>query len=422
MKISLKAKLSVFLIAALFLFTNSAAANNLSFGKPETVGMSSKRLARIKPVLQEYLDQKELVGAVSMIARKGKVVHFEKTGDLNMDTGEDMQLDSIFRIYSMTKPIATTTAMILYEEGKFQLTDPVEKYLPEFKDVQVLEDGKLVNQNKPFTIHNLMTHTAGLTYGFFGNTEVDKKYREAKILGEKNLAEFVADLGKLPLQYQPGTQWHYSVGIDVLGRLVEVVSGQPFDVFLKERIFDPLGMEDTSFQLPKEKLSRFGTNHRYSTQTKTLMVIDKPETSHYVEEVTFFSGGGGLLSTAEDYMRFCQMVLNGGELNGKRILGRKTVDFMTTNHLRGLSIDQAGEGRLNRPGFGFGLGFGIVTDPPATGTLSSEGEYYWGGAAGTIFWIDPVENLVCIVMVQHMNVRVPLRQVFKALAYGAITK
>ena len=421
MKTSFKTASCIFLIVAFFLLANPAVAKNLYYGKPESVGMSSDRLARIKPALQQYVDNKELVGAVSMIARNGKVIHFEKVGDLNMETAEDVQLDSIFRIYSMTKPIATTAAMILYEEGKFQLTDPVEKYLPEFKGVQVLENGKLVNQNKPFTIQNLMTHTAGLTYGFFGNTEVDKKYREAKILGEKNLAEFVADLGKLPLQYQPGTQWHYSVGIDVLGRLVEVVSGQPFDVFLKERIFDPLEMKDTSFQVPKEKLSRFGTNHRYSTESKSLVVIDKPETSNYVKEVTFFSGGGGLLSTASDYMRFCQMMLNGGELAGKRILGRKTVEFMTTNHLRGLTVNTSGEGRLNRPGFGFGLGFGIVADAPATGTISSEGEYYWGGAAGTIFWIDPEEDLIAIVMIQHMNVRIPLRQVFKALTYSAIT-
>lgn len=411
----------IFLISACSHLPNSSQSG-LQYAKPEAVGMSSERLARINPVLQKYVDDGELVGAVSMVARKGKVVHFEKFGQLNKNTGEEVQLDSIFRIYSMSKPITTVAAMILYEEGHFQLSDPVSKYLPEFKNVKVLnEKGELEDQKRPFTIQMLMTHTAGLTYGVFGNSPVDQQYRQAGILQNKDLAEMVTRLGNIPLQYQPGTRWHYSVSVDVLGRLVEVVSGQPLDVFLKERIFDPLGMKDTFFEVPADKLHRFGTNHRYDPRTQKLVVIDEPASSPFANNVTFFSGGGGLLSTAEDYMRFSQMMLNGGELNGTRILSRKTVDYMTRNHLDGIFADFAGEGGQSRPGTGFGLGFGVIVDPPATGVISSDGEYNWGGAAGTVFWIDPVEELVAIVMIQHMNVRVPVRSTMKALTYGAIT-
>lgn len=397
------------------------AGDNLAYATPENVGMSSERLANINPVMQGYVDDGELVGIVSMVARHGKVVHFEKFGDLNTETGEDVQLDSIFRIYSMSKPITTVAAMMLYEDGLFQLTDPVEKYLPEFKNVMVLnEDGELAKQKRPFTIQMLMTHTAGLTYGVFGNTPVDQQYRKANILANHDLAEMTRELGKVPLQYQPGTRWHYSVSVDVLGRLVEVISGQPLDAFLQEQIFGPLGMKDTFFEVPAHKLDRFGTNHQYNPQTKELDIYDRPADSQFAREVTFFSGGGGLLSTAEDYMRFSQMMLNGGELNGVRILGEKTVEYMTQNHLNGIFANRSGENGQNRPGAGFGLGFGVVVDAPAAGVISSEGEYYWGGAAGTIFWIDPVEDLIAIVMVQHMNVQVPLRNTMKALTYGAI--
>lgn len=411
------------LLPLLFAAAAQLNAEELSFAKPEDVGMSSERLARINPVMQSYVEQGELAGIVSMVARKGKVVHFEKVGDLNMETGEDIQLDSIFRIYSMSKPITTVAAMMLYEEGKFQLTDPVQDYLPEFKDVMVLnEEGKLEKQERPFTIQMLMSHTAGLTYGVFGNTTVDQQYQKAGILRDQDLAEMVSDLGKIPLQYQPGTRWHYSVSVDVLGRLVEVISGQPLDQFLDQRIFRPLGMRDTFFEVPADKLHRFGTNHQYNAETKKLEIMDKPASSKFANNVTFFSGGGGLLSTAEDYMRFSQMMLNGGELDGVRILGSKTVDYMTRNHLSGIFALRSGESALNRPGSGFGLGFGVVVDPVAAGVISSAGEYYWGGAAGTIFWIDPVEELIAIVMVQHMNVQVPLRNTMKALTYGAIVE
>ena len=251
----------------------------------------------------------------------------------------------------------------------------------------------------------LMSHTGGLTYGVFGNTPVDEQYRKAGVLREKNLAEMVTHLGKIPLQYQPGTQWHYSVSVDVLGRLIEVLSGQPLDEYLEQHIFAPLGMTDTFFQVPEDKISRFGTNHRYNPGTKQLEVIDRPETSQYTKEVTFFSGGGGLLSTAEDYMKFCQMMLNGGEFNGARIIGSKTISYMTQNHLRGIFANRGGEGATYGllGSQGFGLGFGIGIDPVKNGVIGSKGEYYWGGAAGTWFWVDPTNDIIFVGMIQRMG-------------------
>ncbi|MDT8429221.1 MAG: serine hydrolase domain-containing protein [Pseudomonadales bacterium] len=401
-----------------------AQGDNLSYADPESVGMSSAALARLDPLLQSYVDSGELVGVVSMVARKGEVVHFKEFGTLNRDTGQEMEKDSLFRIYSMTKPITTVAAMMLYEEGKLQLTDPVAKYLPELADLKAMSSGgAMVAPARPMTVQMLMSHTSGLTYGVFGDTVVDRQYRDASILGNQDLAEMISRLSSIPLQYQPGTRFHYSVSTDVLGRLVEVVSGQSLDEFFRTRIFEPLQMRDTFFSVPADKLPRFGTNHSYDPATQTLEVIDRPAGSQFTGDVTFFSGGGGLVSSAEDYMRFSQMMLNGGELDGVRILGSKTVEYMTRNHLPGIFAEPGSGHEL--PGFargtGFGLGFAILEDPAATGSIGSPGEYYWGGAAGTIFWIDPVEELIGVVMIQHMNVRVPLRNAFKAITYGAIT-
>ena len=414
--------LIIFIGGILVTASVSIAAKDLATARPEKVGMSSERLARINPLMRQYVESGELIGAVTMIARHGQVVHFEKFGDVNKETGQDMAVDSIFRIYSMTKPITTVAAMMLYEQGKFQLSDPVEKYLPEFKNILVLgEDSRPVKQDKPFTIENLMTHTAGFTYGFSGTTPVDRRYREADILAKKDLAAMVTELGNIPLLYQPGTRWRYSVSIDVLGRLVEVISGQPLDEYFKQHIFDPLEMHDTFFEVPADKLNRFGTNHRFNRESNELEIIDRPDsTSPFTDDVTFFSGGGGLLSTAEDYMRFCMMVLNGGELNGVRLLGRKTVEFMTRDHLQSIFGGFAGDTSGLNPGTGFGLGFAVVGDVPRAGVIGSDGEYNWGGAAGTIFWIDPVEDLIVIVMIQHQNVQIPLRNAVKALVYSSI--
>lgn len=399
-----------------------AMAADLRQARPEAVGMSSERLDRIRPFMQQYIDDGKLVGIQTLVARRGRIVHFETVGDLDRNTGAPIEDDSLFRIYSMTKPVVTLAAMMLHEEGRFSLEDPIAKYLPAFRDVKVLEDGALVDVDHPPTIRELMSHSAGLTYGVFGNTDVDKMYREKVSMFQRDrqtdLAEFVETLGTVPLLYQPGTRWVYSVSVDVLGRLIEVVSGQPLDEFLDERLFTPLGMDDTFFEVPADKVDRFGTNHSLNREGK-LIVTDAPETSQYTRPVTFFSGGGGLVSTTMDYLRFSQMMLNGGELNGVRIVSPKTVEIMTINHL----ADGITSGFGERPGvagtFGFGLGFGVATEAPRT-QLGSKGTYTWGGAAGTVFWIDPEEDLVAILMVQMMRNPYPLRTEFSNLVYSAI--
>lgn len=413
------------LLSGITLAATAVHADNLSYASPESVGMSSAALERIAPVMQGWVDSGELVGVVTMVARKGEVVHFEKFGTLDKETGAPIGTDSLFRIYSMSKPVTTVAAMMLYEEGRFLLTDPVSKYLPEFAELRVVAPGgSLVAPARQMTIQMLMTHSSGLTYGVFGDTMVDRQYRDAQILQNTDLAEMITRLSTIPLQFQPGTRFHYSVSTDVLGRVVEVIAGQPLDEFFEQRIFTPLEMTDTFFEVPADKRPRFGTNHSYNPRTETLEISDSPATSQFANNVTFFSGGGGLVSSAEDYMRFTQMLLNGGELDGQRILGSKTIEYMTQNHLPGIfgaGADSTGMdlGTMGR-GTGFGLGFAVVEDTTAVGTIGSEGEYYWGGAAGTVFWIDPEEELIGIAMIQHMNVRVPLRPTLRALSYGAI--
>lgn len=406
------------IIGILVLVCLPAVAAGLDRARPEAVGMSSDRLERIKPFMQQYVDDNKLAGVITLVARRGKIIHFETVGKLNLDSGAPLKDDSLFRIYSMTKPIVTTAAMMLHEEGKFLLDDPVAKYLPAFKDTRVLVNDHEVEQSHPFTIRELMSHTAGLTYGIFSDTLVDQAYREAGILDSKNLEEMVEKLGKIPLQYQPGDRWNYSVSTDVLGRLIEVISGVPLDRFLEQRVFEPLGMKDTFFQVPADKLARFGTNHVWSEEGK-LSVRDRPETSRYTREVTNFSGGGGLVSTAMDYMRFSQMMLNGGVLNGVRLLSPKTVEIMTINHLPEGTNSGFGERPDIEGHNGFGLGFGVLTEHPRI-ALGSKGIYHWGGAATTIFWIDPKEELIAILMAQMWQNPYPLRKEIRNLVYQAV--
>ena len=431
-------RIKTFVLTILILSSACAAGADLNHTKPEYVGMSSERLARIKPLMQRYVDEGKVAGIQTIIARNGKIVHFEQVGKLDLDTGAAIEKDSLFRIYSMTKPLATTAAMILYEEGKFLLDDPVEKYLPAFKNKKVLVDGALVNATHPFTIRELMSHTAGLTYGIFGNSPIDQQYRTA-MFGEQNkfsfssianndspesrlktLDDLVAAIGPIPLQYQPGTQWVYSLSVDILGAIIETISGQPLDVFMTERLFSPLGMNDTFFEVPEEKLHRFGTLHTMGVDGK-LKVVDRPETSDFVTNVSFLSAGGGLVSSAMDYIRYSQMMVNGGELNGVRILSPTTIDLMTRNQLTydmQLKYD-------TRPGIagtaGFGLGFGVNTQAPKT-TSGSKGNFRWSGIGGTDFWCDPKENLTAIVLMQMIPYPQSVRVEFKNLTYQAITE
>ena len=426
-----------YLAVLMMVLTPLASSKDLPTVRPEIVGMSSERLARIKPLLQRYVDEGKVAGIQTLIARKGKIVHFEQVGKLDLDTHSALREDSLFRIYSMTKPITTTAAMILYEEGKLQLDDPVEKYLPAFKNKKVLVDGELVDATHAITIRELMSHTAGLTYGIFGNSVIDQKYRVA-MFGEghqfsfnnttinadaskiKTLDDLVSAIGPIPLQYQPGTQWVYSLSVDILGAVIEKVSGQSLDVFMLERLFKPLRMNDTFFEVPKEKLQRFGTLQAKDAGGK-LMVIDRPKTSDFANNVTFFSGGGGLVSSAMDYLRYSQMMLNGGELDGIRILSPTTIDLMTRDQL----TQSARLGYDPRPGImgdvSFGLGFGLAVKAPRVRS-GSKGSYRWAGIAGTDFWIDPKEDLTAMILVQMMGYPPALRNEFKTLVYQAITE
>ncbi len=409
--------LTLFLV--LFFLAPSVSGQGLPTAKPNEMGFSSTRLNRIKPFMQSYVDQGKLPGLITMIARHGKVVHFEKYGVMDVD--KPMQFDTIFRIASMTKPITSVAIMMLYEEGKFLLNDPISKFIPKFKDVKVFshidKNGlRLVEPNNPITIRDLLTHTSGLTYGFFGNTPVDSMYRKAALFSG-TLEEMVQKVTKLPLIYQPGTKWNYSVSTDVLGYLVEVLSGKPFNEFLQQRVvFKPLGMNDTDFYVPQGKINRFAASYRRA-KDGTIQVSDKPETSTFLKHPTLCSGGGGLVSTASDYMRFAQMLLNKGELEGTRLLGRKTVEFMTKNQLS----DELLPIHPGLLGQGFGLGFAVLESTAQSYSIGSEGEFEWRGIYNTFFWVDPKEDMILILMTQFSPyLYYPTYKEFKVLTYQAI--
>jgi len=395
----------------------------------EKVGMSSERLDRITQMSQRYVDEGKFAGVVTMVARKGKLVHFEAVGNKGADDKRALKKDDLFRIYSMSKPITAAAVMQLYEKGKFQLNDPVHKFVPELKDLKILVDGELVPVKKPMTMHQLLTHTAGFSYGFnAAGDPVDKLYQEAMPWTAKDLDEFATVVAKLPLKFEPGSQWHYSIAVDVTGLIVQRLSGMPFDEYLQKNIFEPLTMKDTFFEVPKKKADRFLPNHYWNPKTKALGTIPtKPDDAAMADyhKVSLYSGGGGLVSTAMDYMKFAEAMRNGGALHGKRILSEKTVNYMAKNHLpSNISTSGVGESpgqSAEQRGFGFGLGFGVVTNAVNAGVMGSDGEFNWGGAAGTVFWIDPVEEIVVVGMVQLMGSPWTLRQDLKIATYQAIT-
>ncbi|MFQ5814181.1 MAG: serine hydrolase domain-containing protein [Anaerolineae bacterium] len=393
--------------------------------KPEEVGFSASRLSRIGTWMQGYVDQNKLPGLIAVVARCGKVVYLERFGMMDLEAASPMQFDTIFRIYSMTKPITSVALMTLYEEGRFQLYDPVSKFIPEFANVEAFagttEEGfEVIELEREITIRHLLTHTAGLTYDFFDDSPVDAMYRDAGLdQPDGTLEEVVHKLVKLPLVHQPGTAWRYSMATDVLGYLIEVISGVPLDTFFEQKIFKPLGMEDTDFYVPEAKLDRFATMYG-PTEDGGMELLDAPATSQYTKPPRFLSGGAGLVSTASDYMRFAQMLLDGGELDGTRLLGRKTLELMTTNHLPDELIPiQLQPHTLH--GCGFGLGFRVLVNVAQAGRLGSEGEFGWGGAASTSFFVDPKEKLIGLLLTQLMPSRYyPIRNEFKVLVYQAL--
>ena len=414
-----------FALAAVFAAAVAAARANAPADLPqmdgvptaeaEAVGMSAQRLERLDRVMQGYIDRDEVAGVVTLVARRGKVVHFSALGRRDVEAGAPMTHDTIFRIASMTKPVASVALMMLYEEGRFQLRDPIAKWLPEFADMQVAVPAppqerltgryKTEPASRPITVQHVLTHTAGLANTYRGITQPEFQQTVAPRKPGDTVGDMLKRLATLPLNFHPGDHWEYGRATDVVGRLVEVMSGQTLDAFLKERIFEPLDMTDTHFYLPKSKLDRFAALYRPNA-AGTIELAEAPtaESRFVAEPHTYFSGAGGLVSTARDYFRFHQMMLNGGELDGARILGRKTVELMTANHTGDKGIWLAG------PGYGFGLGYAVVTDLGPSGTPRSEGSYYWGGAFGTVFWVDPAEELIGILMEQirpytHLNIR-----------------
>jgi CubicO group peptidase (beta-lactamase class C family) len=372
----------------------------LPTAKAENVGMSTERLTRLSEGMKSLVDQGRLAGVVTMVARRGKVIEFEAIGKRDIAANLPMQKDSIFRIYSMTKPITGVAMMMLFEEGKWQLNDPVAKYIPEFADLKVYgtdANGNVVmkDQVHPVTMRELMSHTGGFTYGFISNTPVDKLQREADILNFNNtLEEMIKRVAKLPLNAQPGSEWHYSISVDIQGYIVQKLSGMPFEEFLEKRIFKPLNMVDTGFYVPAEKLKRLAEFYSYGKDGR--MEVVRGGLNHdFSAKPALSSGGGGLVSTATDYMRFCQMLLNGGKLDGVRLLSPRSVELMRTNALPPAM-------QTLSPGSGFGLDFAVYSDVVAAGGYYGKGTYYWGGAAGTWFWIDPTDELIVIGMIQQV--------------------
>jgi CubicO group peptidase (beta-lactamase class C family) len=381
-------------------------AQGLPVAEAEEVGMSSQRLERIRSLTQVYVDEEKLPGVSTLVARRGKVVHFEQVGMMDIEAGKKMLPDTIFRMYSMTKPITGVAVMILYEEGHFLLEDPVSKILPELKRLEVylggMDDSLRTEPAAEITIKHLLTHTSGLSYGG-PEPGVPDIYRKSDIWKADSLKGFVERLAKLPLIAQPGTRWHYGVSMDVLARLVEVVSGLPFDRFLADRIFKPLGMADTAYYVPDEKIVRFAACYQ-KTSEGTLELIDAPQDSSFRNPNVVPYGGDGLVSTAADYLRFCQMLANGGELDGVRILGRKTAEFMMMDHMGPEfgrePLAEASGWWVPPTGQGFGFTGSVLRNVAQSSMLGSVGDFSWGGGAGTFFWIDREEQLIGIFMTQ----------------------
>jgi CubicO group peptidase (beta-lactamase class C family) len=384
-------------------------AASLPKSSPEEVGLSADRLKRVHALVERYIDKGEIAGAVSLVARRGRVAHFEAQGVMDLDTKKPMRTDVIFRLASMTKPVTSLAVMMLHEEGHFLLEDPVSKFLPEFKNPKVaVANGpnerhtagyRLVPAEREITIRQLLTHSAGLASGSGGPTLALVKSLSRK--PEDLLADHIRKLAELPLNFQPGAAWEYGPATDVLGRLVEVVSGQSLDAFFRERILGRLGMNDTWFYLPQDRIPRLAT--AYTKQGDALKKLTAPGPANPAGK--FFSGAGGLAGTAEDYFRFCQLLLNGGQLDGTRLVSRKTIEMMTANQIGKLPLWQDAY-----RGYGFGIGFRVRQNLGESLTLGSVGEYGWGGAYGTYFWVDPKEQMIGILMIQlmpyaHVNLR-----------------
>lgn len=421
-------------------------STSLSVSDPSSLGLDPERLARIdRFVAERYIDSGRFPGFSLLVSRRGEIAHLSFQGQASEgDRARPMGEDTLIRIYSMSKPITSMALLTLYEEGLFRLDDPVSAYIPAFSDLRVWQDGTTANYTTTYperemTVRDLFTHTSGLTYGFMGRHPVDGLYRKKGLdTGRQKLESWVDALAEVPLMFSPGTRWSYSVATDVLGRLVEVIGGQPFDAFLAERIFGPLGMDDTAFWVDDADAARLAANYAVPALSPfgipegaegdaRVVIDDGGDASPYRRRPEFLSGGGGLVSTIGDYHRFTQMLLRKGELDGNRVLGRRTVEYATMNHLPGgrdlAAMGQPVFSETRYDGVGFGLGFSVILDPAETQVMCSAGEFAWGGAASTLFWVDPAEDLAVIGLTQLMpSSAYPIRQEMKALVYAALTE
>jgi CubicO group peptidase (beta-lactamase class C family) len=412
-------------VLAAFLSAHAANAQDLSRTKPEDLGFSSERLDRITNIFRQDAAAGKAPGFVLLIARHGKLGYFEAIGALNPETKAPMISDAIFRIYSMTKPITQVAAMLLYEEGKITLDEPIAKYLPQFKDMKVGVEKvgaaggapalDLVPAERPILIQDLMRHTSGLTYGHFGDLLVKKAYNDAGLTkGDFDNAEFADRLAKLPLAFQPRTTWDYGHSTDILGRLIEVVSGKSLYQFEKERLLDPLEMKDTSFYVTDPtKQSRIAEPFKDDRTIGINAEFNDPRVAGKWE-----AGGHGMVSTATDFARFLQMLLSGGAMDGKRYLGPKTIAYMTADHLGNVIVP--GPYYLPGPGYGFGLGFAVRIDQGVSSRMGNPGEYEWGGAGGTYFWVDPREDMFVVFMMQSPRQRPHYYALIRDMIYAAL--
>jgi CubicO group peptidase (beta-lactamase class C family) len=395
-----------------------------------TSSLSMERLQRLdRHFSDKYIDEGKLAGVLTLVARRGEIAHFSALGKMDLERDKPVEEDSIFRIYSMGKPITSVALMMLYEQGNFRLSDPVSAYLPEWADAEVWVSGESPDfvtsaPARAITIRDLLSHQSGLTYGFFSDNPIESLYPSMNTPAgiDETLSSFSKLMARVPLRYEPGTAWNYSISTDICGYLVEVISGHKFDDYLRQQIFDRLKMPDTGFHVTEDKIDRFAAC--YMTADSGLVLQDDPAAGNYSKPPKLLSGGGGMVSTAPDYYRFTQMLLNGGILDGERIISRKTLDLMTSNHLPGKKTisERLLPGIINfvPEGYGFGLGFGVMQDPTVAQTTGSTGQYLWGGAASTYFWVDPVEELTVVFMTQLLGGPATLRLELHALVNAAI--
>jgi len=405
--------------------------SSLKVVSPASVGLDGKVMGNIRDYLKEqYVEPGKYVGTLTLVARKGEIAYLDALGFMDRENKKAMQEDAIFSIYSMSKPITSIALMQLYEKSLFRLDDPIHWHIPSWRNLRVYESGLYPNfltsrPNRHMTIRDLLSHMSGLTYDFMLRTNVDAAYRKTKLQATGDLQAMIDTLAQLPLEFSPGEQWNYSVSTDVCGYLVEHFSGMKLDKYFQKHIFDPLGMEDTGFSCAKEKVDRLASLYEQHPKKGPVLVDPGGAKTARVKKRKMLSGGGGLLSTMSDYYRFCSMLLNQGELDGTRIIGRKTLAMMASNHLpdnRDLTeMSQSAFSETTYQGVGFGLGFSVILDPVKTQSLTDEGEYGWGGAASTVFWVNPKEEMVVIFLTQLLpSSTYQVRRELRSLVYSSL--